>query len=196
MSANGAHLLRRDKGFMGHKDQIFDQSFSQRVPQGDDRIRRVCDRCEFIAYDNPKIVVGSVATWQGRVLLCKRAIEPRQGFWTLPAGFMENEETVEEGAKREAWEEARISITIDRPLAIYSVPRISQVQIIFRAAMVTGSFAAGPESEVVSLFDWGQIPWTKLAFPSVEWALKQWYETRKLNDFPLFSNPLAPKPVK
>ena len=166
-------------------------SFVRRVPEGDDRERNVCTRCAYVAYENPKIVTGSVATdAQGRILLCKRAIEPRRGFWTLPAGYMELGETVEQSARREAWEEARAELELDQVLAVYSVPRISQVQIMFRARLLNPeTVAAGPESEAVRLVAWEAIPWTELAFPTVYWALRQHREVAGRASFPPFSNP-------
>lgn len=141
------------------------------IPPGDDRERATCLDCGFVHYDNPKIIVGAVV-WHGdRVLLCRRAIEPRRGRWTLPAGYMELGETPEAGAAREAWEEARAVIRIDGLLAIYSVPHVSQVQLIYRAYLDTPEFAPGPESEAVDLFAWDQIPWDELAFPTVHWSL-------------------------
>lgn len=148
--------------------------FVRKVPEGDDRERLTCAECGFIAYENPKLVVGSVATHDGLVLLCRRAIEPRRGFWTLPAGYMEMAETVEEGAIREAWEEARARILPDGVLAMYSIAKIGQVQVFFRARLASPEIAAGPESEEVRLFHWDEIPWDQLAFPSVKWALDAW----------------------
>jgi ADP-ribose pyrophosphatase YjhB (NUDIX family) len=148
--------------------------FIRRIPDGDDRERLTCPDCGFVAYENPKIVVGSVVAEEGRVLLCRRAIEPRRGYWTLPAGYMEMRETVEEGARREAWEEARASIALDGVLAVYSIARIGQVQVIFRAGFADPGFEAGPESLEVRLFNWAEIPWGELAFPSVHWSLRQW----------------------
>ncbi len=158
--------------------------FVRRIPEGDNRERLVCPDCGHIAYDNPKIVVGSVVTAGDRVLLCRRAIEPRHGFWTLPAGYLEHGETIEEGAKREALEEACARIAIDGILAVYSVSRIGQVQIMFRAGFADGresgepAFAAGPESLDVGLFAWENIPWDQIAFPTVRWALQSWYAGR------------------
>lgn len=143
----------------------------RRVPAGDDRERLVCPDCGFVAYENPKIVVGSVATWGDRILLCRRSIEPRRGFWTLPAGFLELGESPEEGARREAWEEARARLELEGLLAVYTIRRISQVQMFFRASLSNPEVAAGPESEEVALFDWGEVPWDDLAFPTVHWAL-------------------------
>lgn len=152
--------------------------FEDKVPDGDDRLRRVCNHCGFVDYVNPKIVAGSVVTAaDGRFLLCKRAIEPRRGFWTLPAGFMETEESVAEAAAREAREEACAEIEIDGVLAIYDVPRISQVQVMFRARLVS-DIAAGPESEAVGLYEWKDIPWQSLAFPTVVWALTHYAQSR------------------
>ena len=150
--------------------------FARRIPEGDDRERRVCDTCGFVDYENPKIVVGSVVEEAGRVLLCRRAIEPRRGFWTLPAGYMELGETTEEGARREAWEEARARLELDGILAIYSIARIGQVQIIYRAHLAEPGIDAGPESLEVRFFAWEDIPWNEIAFPSVHWALKAWAE--------------------
>jgi ADP-ribose pyrophosphatase YjhB (NUDIX family) len=152
--------------------------FVSRVPEGDDRERSVCSECGYTAYENPKVVVGSVVAVGTAVLLCRRAIEPRHGFWTLPAGYLELGETVEEGAIREAREEACADIAVDGILALYSVSRINQVQIFFRARFVDPSalplYAAGAESLDVRLFAWENIPWGDLAFPTVTWALQAW----------------------
>ena len=148
--------------------------FIRTVPTGDDRERLTCPDCGFVAYENPKVIVGSVVSEAGRILLCRRAIEPRRGYWTLPAGYMELAETIEEGARREAWEEARARIAIEGVLAVYSIARIAQVQVIFRAGLAAPGFEAGPESLEVRLFDWDEIPWDDLAFPSVHWSLRQW----------------------
>lgn len=145
--------------------------FLRVVPEGEDRERLTCQRCGFIAYDNPKVVVGSVATWEGKVLLCRRAIEPRRGLWTLPAGFLELNETPEEGALREADEEARARLRIVDLLAVYTVRHISQVQLFYRAELLSPDVAPGPESLEVALFDPGAIPTGEIAFPSVHWAL-------------------------
>lgn len=160
------------------------------VPPGEDRERLTCPDCGYIAYKNPLIVVGAVATWEdGRILLCRRAIEPRLGFWTLPAGFMEERESTMEGAAREAWEEARARIAIDSLLAIYDIPRISQVQMIFRATLVSPEIAAGPESLEVGLFAWDEIPWNELAFPTVRWALFEYRDRLGRSDYAPAINP-------
>jgi ADP-ribose pyrophosphatase YjhB (NUDIX family) len=167
--------------------------FEKRVPDGDNRERLVCARCEFIHYQNPKIVAGAVCTWSDggndRILLAKRAIEPRKGFWTLPAGYMELGETTEQAALREAKEEACATIEIDRLLAMYSVARIGQVQIMYRARLVSDAIAPGIESEDVALVDWNDIPWNELAFPTVVWALAHFHDARGKKDFATYSNP-------
>ena len=148
--------------------------------EGDDQDRLTCRDCGYIAYENPKVVVGSVVAvpgaGDGAVLLCRRAIEPRRGFWTLPAGYLEMGETVEEGARREAWEEAQARIETQGVLAVYSIARLGQVQVMFRAQLDPPDFAAGPESLEVRAFPWNEIPWDELAFPTVRWALQAWRE--------------------
>lgn len=151
--------------------------FSIRTPEGDDREREICQRCGFVNYENPKIVVGSVATWEDRILLCRRAINPRDGYWTLPAGYLELNESPEQGAIREAWEEARARLVIDQLLATYAITRISQVQLIYRSRLSSPEIAAGPESREVGLFTWEQIPFDQIAFPSVHWALEHFRQT-------------------
>lgn len=166
------------------------QRFEIARPDGDDRDREVCAACGFVNYVNPKIVAGSVVTAaDGRILMCRRAIEPRRGFWTLPAGFMEERETTREAAMREAWEEARARIAIDALLAVYDIPRISQVQMMFRASLTEPDVAPGPESLEVALFGWDDLPWKDLAFPSVVWALRHWKEVEGRPSFVPFGNP-------
>ena len=159
------------------------------IPEGDERQRDVCRTCGFVNYVNPKIVVGAVVTVGDRFLLARRAIEPRRGFWTIPTGFMEEGESVAEGAAREAREEACAEIAIDALLAVYSIPRLSQVQMIHRATLARPDFAAGPESLEVRLFSWDEIPWDELAFPSVHWALHHWRAVEGRHDFAPFGNP-------
>ena len=159
------------------------------IPDGDNRERLVCQDCGFINYVNPKIVAGAVVLYEDKILLCKRAIDPRSGYWTLPAGFMEERETVPEGAMREAMEEANAQIEIDALLGVYNIPRISQVQMIYRARLLDPNVWAGPESEEVALYRWEDIPWDDLAFPSVVWALNHWRQTRDQKSFPPFSEP-------
>jgi ADP-ribose pyrophosphatase YjhB (NUDIX family) len=153
---------------------VHDSRFIRRTPDGEDRERLICGDCGFIAYENPKIVTGSVVSVEGKILLCRRAIEPRRGFWTIPAGYMELGETVEEAARREAFEEARADLLLDGILAVYSIARIGQVQVLFRASLAQPGFEAGPESLEVKLFAWDDIPWDDLAFPTVHWVLRAW----------------------
>jgi ADP-ribose pyrophosphatase YjhB (NUDIX family) len=164
-------------------------NFERRIPDGDSVERDVCARCGHIHYVNPKIVVGSVCSWHGRILLCRRAIAPRHGFWTIPAGYLEERETPAEGAAREAMEEAMARIEINSLLSVYSVPRISQVQLIFRATLADGQFGAGPESLESELFAWEKIPWNELAFPTVFWALNHFRDAEGRDAFPPFQNP-------
>jgi ADP-ribose pyrophosphatase YjhB (NUDIX family) len=155
-------------------------SFVRLVPEGDNRERMVCADCGHVAYENPKVVVGAVVVHEGQVLMCRRAIEPRKGYWTLPAGFMELGETLEEGAAREAFEEAEAAIAIEGILGVFSIARIGQVQVIFRARFADAGqprFAAGTESLEVRLFAPDEIPWNDIAFPSVHWALNAWRTT-------------------
>jgi ADP-ribose pyrophosphatase YjhB (NUDIX family) len=164
-------------------------NFKRVVPDGDERERLVCVDCGFINYENPKIVVGSVVHAGDKILLCRRAINPRKGFWTLPAGFMEQHETAMEGAMREAWEEATAKIAIEALLAVYSIPRLSQVQLIYRAHLAVPDIAPGPESIEVGLFAFDEIPWKELAFPSVHWALGHDREVAGRSGFAPFVNP-------
>ena len=148
------------------------------VSDGDTRERLICGDCGFVHYDNPKIVVGAVAIWDERVLMCKRAIEPARGRWTIPAGYMELGETAEQGAAREALEEACARLEMGPLIGVYSIPRIGQVQLIYRARLVDGAFAAGAESLDAALYAWDEIPWDEIAFPTVRWALEDWRATR------------------
>lgn len=163
--------------------------FRREIPAGDTHERDVCATCGFINYVNPKIVTGAIVRHDGKILFCRRAIEPRIGYWTLPAGFMEVGETTEQAAMREAHEEANARIVIDRLLAVYTIPRIAQVQIMYLAHLEAPGFSAGPESLEVMLAGWDDIPWDELAFPSVRWALEQYRSVEGVADFPPFSNP-------
>lgn len=162
---------------------------TRKIPPGDNRKRWVCDACDAVHYQNPRVVVGCVPERDGRILLCRRAIEPRRGFWTLPAGFLELNETAAAGALREAWEEARARLEIDQLLAVYSIPRISQIQLIYRARLLQPDIAAGPETLELDLFHWDAIPWDLLAFPSVHWALADYRAVRGETVFAPRSNP-------
>jgi ADP-ribose pyrophosphatase YjhB (NUDIX family) len=146
-------------------------SMSERMAENDDQARQVCDHCGFVNYQNPKIIVGSVVYDDDRILLCRRAIYPRRGFWTIPAGYLENNETPEEGAKREALEEANARLNLGSLLAIYTMKHLSQVQLIYSATLRDLNISAGKESLDVQFFKWKDIPWDELAFPTVLWAL-------------------------
>jgi ADP-ribose pyrophosphatase YjhB (NUDIX family) len=163
--------------------------YRREIPEGDSRPRIVCSDCGFINYENPKVVVGAVVREGDRILMCRRAINPRHGFWTLPAGYLELNETTAEGARREAWEEARAKIEIDGLIAVYSIPRLSQVQVIYRARFATPGIEPGPESLEVGLFSWDEIPWGDLAFPSVRWALGHYREIGDAEHFTARTNP-------
>ncbi len=142
------------------------------IPAGDTRERMVCQSCGFVHYENPRVVVSAVATWEGRVLLCKRAIEPRIGFWTVPGGFMEVNETAEAGAVRETLEETGAQIEIEDLLAVYSLPHIGQVHLVYRAHLLAPTLDPGPESLEAALFDLDALPVPELAFPTNTWALR------------------------
>jgi len=161
------------------------QTVSARIPSGDTRSRFICDHCETIHYQNPRIVAGVLATHERQVLLCRRAIEPRIGFWTLPAGYMENGETTEEAALRETWEEARASMQGQELYMLFNLPHINQVYMFFRGELADLNFSAGEESLEVKLFSEDEIPWTELAFPTVGKTLRQYFIDRQTNQFPV-----------
>ena len=155
----------------------------QRIPAGDSLPRGICEACGTVHYRNPRLVVGALAQWQGKVLMCKRAIEPRYGKWTLPAGFMENGESVEEGAIRETLEEACARIELGPLFAMISVPHIHQVHVIYRARLLDLDFAAGEESLEVRLFDEADIPWGEIAFRTIKRSLKHYFSDMKVGVF-------------
>ncbi len=154
-----------------------------RIPHGDDRERHVCKDCGYVHYLNPKVVVGTVPVWEDKILLCRRAIEPRYGFWTLPAGFMEEGETLEEGASRETLEEANARVTIEQMYSTISLPQISQVYILFRAKLNDLDFSSGSESLDVKLFAEAEIPWEDLAFRTVHDTLQHFFADRRAGVF-------------
>lgn len=160
------------------------ESVVQRVPEGDDRLRYVCDSCTTIHYHNPRVIVGCVAAYEGRVLLCQRAIEPRLGFWTLPSGFMENGETTLLGAHRETWEEARGRVVDEGLYRLFDLPHINQVYLFYRGQLVDGAHAVGPESAATALLREDEIPWSDLAFPVMLDTLRDYFEDSKRGHFP------------
>ena len=155
-----------------------------RVPADDNRERAVCPACGTIHYQNPRIVVGCLPTWEDRILICRRAIEPRYGLWTLPAGFMENGETAAEGAAREAAEEANARVEVTDLYTVYSIPRISQVYMMFRARLLDPGVSPGTESLEVKLVTEDEIPWDQLAFAMVKRTLRHFVEDRRTGAFP------------
>lgn len=161
---------------------------TQRIPQGDNLPRYVCDHCQTIHYQNPNIVAGSLPVLGDRVLLCRRAIEPRYGFWTLPAGFMENAETLEQAAMRESMEEARANVQLDQLYTVFSLPHVNQVYMMYRATLLDDRYAAGPESLEVRLFDEQDIPWNELAFKTIYYTLKYFFEDRRRGEYVLRSH--------
>jgi len=156
-----------------------------KIPEGDNLPRFVCEACHNIHYQNPKIVVGCLPEWEDKILLCKRAIEPRYGLWTLPAGFMENNETLEQGAARETWEEAQARLEQLSLYTVFSLPHISQVYMIFRAQLRDLTFAPGIESLDVRFFSQDEIPWDDLAFPVIQKTLTHYFQDRATGEFPV-----------
>jgi ADP-ribose pyrophosphatase YjhB (NUDIX family) len=156
---------------------------SLRVPPGDSLPRHVCDACGVVHYRNPRLVVGALPVWDDKVLLCKRAIEPRRGMWTLPAGFMENGETVAEAALRETREEANANIALGEMYTMISVPQINQVHVVYRASLVDLSFSAGEETLEVRLFEEREIPWNEIAFRTIALTLQHYFDDRRAGAF-------------
>ncbi|MGI9318948.1 MAG: NUDIX hydrolase [bacterium] len=163
---------------------ICGDSITIAIPNGDNRERHICSGCGEVHYQNPKIVTGCIPVWQDRILLCRRAIEPRKGLWTVPAGFMENQETLQEGAARETMEEARAPVGDMQLYGIYNLPRISQVYVVFLAQLEReDGFGIGEESLEVDLFAEHEIPWDEMAFRVIETALRRYLEERKHSRF-------------
>lgn len=154
-----------------------------RTPEGDTLPRYVCDRCHSIHYTNPKVVVGCIPEWKGRVLLCRRAIEPRYGLWTLPAGFLENNETTMEGAARETLEEALATVDVLGLYTLINLPQVNQVYIMFRATLKNPEYAPGPESLEVNLYSEPEVPWDQIAFPVVDQTLKLYFQDLQRGTF-------------
>lgn len=165
-----------------------------RVPAGDTLPRYVCSPCGSIHYQNPKIVAGCIAEWDDRILLCRRAIEPRKGLWTIPAGFMENGETVVEAAIRETDEEARANLESLHLYAIYNIAYISQVYMIFRGQLADTDFSPGPESLETALFPKEEIPWNEMAFTVVIRALKRYFADRETANYHPYVDDIHPPP--
>jgi len=163
-----------------------------RVPPGDSLPRHVCDNCGTIHYRNPLVVVGTIPVWEDRVLLCKRAIEPRYGLWTLPAGFMELGETTAQAALRETAEEARANIELGEVFSLLSVPHVNQVHLFYRARLLDRDFAAGEETLEAGLFGEKEIPWEAIAFRTTATTLQHFFSDRKTGLFRLHSGEILP----
>ncbi|RLA18191.1 MAG: NUDIX hydrolase [Gammaproteobacteria bacterium] len=168
---------------------------THKIPDGDNRHRHICGACDEIHYKNPNIVVGVIAEWQEKIILCRRAIEPRIGYWTMPSGYLENEESTEEGAQREAEEEAGIDVKMGELLTVINIPQIGQVHMIYLGQLRSPRFQAGIESLEVQLLAEADIPWDQLAFPTVKLALQHFFADRQTGQFKLHSEVLR-KPAK
>ena len=168
------------------------EKVSLSIPDGDNVPRYVCDACGTIHYQNPKMVVGCIPEWGDQILLCRRAIEPRYGLWTLPAGFMENGETAAAGAARETLEEAGARVTIDQLYTFLNLPNINQIYVMFRGTMLDLDFAAGTESLEVKLFGEAEIPWKELAFRTIKVTLEKYFEDRKNGSFGFHMGDILP----
>lgn len=168
-----------------------------RQPSDDNRKRHVCTVCAAIHYQNPKMIIGSIPEWEdGKILLCRRAIEPRHGLWTLPAGFMENGETTTEAAARETLEEANAQVQIGDLYSLYNIPYINQVYMLFRARLLNLDFSPGIESLEVALFAEKDIPWDTLAFRAVSLTLTDYFADRHSGGYKFHSGDLSPPPLK
>ena len=164
----------------------------QGVPAGDDHERHICDACGTVHYRNPKIIAGCIPVWADKVLLCRRAIEPRIGYWTLPAGFMELGETLSHAARREAMEEANVTVEIESLHSLFSLPHISQVYVFFHARMVDGHFFPGLESLETRLFSEEEIPWEEISFETVRRSLQHFFADRRAGRFVLHAEDIGP----
>lgn len=164
----------------------------RRIPSGDNLPRFVCEQCATVHYQNPKMVVGCIPEWEDRIMLCRRAIEPRYGLWTLPAGFMENGETTAEGAAREAVEEANANIEIVSLYTMLDLPHIDQVYIMYRARLLDLDYRPGEESLDVRLFREDEIPWEQLAFRTIDRTLRHYFADRRNGHFAVHTGEIRP----
>lgn len=163
-----------------------------RVPPGDSLPRHVCDACHAIHYQNPRMVVGCIVEWEDRILLCRRGIEPRHGMWTVPAGYLENGETTSQGAIRETLEEANARVEIGPLYALYNIPHISQVYILFRARLLDDRIKPGAETLEVKLFPEEEIPWERIAFATVRNTLQHYYSDRRSGEYQFHMGTIEP----
>ncbi len=153
------------------------------IPDDDNRHRYICQRCDIIHYQNPKIVAGCIPVWEDQILLCKRAIEPRLGYWTLPAGFMELGESSLEAGIRETLEEANARVEVEDLFAVFNLPHVDQVYMMFRSRLLDLEFSPGIESLEVKLFTEDEIPWDKLAFRTITETLRCYFKDKKQGQF-------------
>jgi ADP-ribose pyrophosphatase YjhB (NUDIX family) len=165
---------------------------ARRIPPGDSLPRHVCDACGTIHYQNPRMIVGCVAEWDGKVLLCRRAIEPRYGLWTVPAGFLENGETTAAGAQRETLEEAKARVAIDGLFALYNLPHINQVYMLFRGRLQDPDFGPGEETLETRLVDEIEVPWSEIAFATVRNTLIHYFNDRRSGQFGFHMGTIEP----
>ncbi len=163
------------------------------TPPGDDRPRYLCESCGIIHYENPKVVVGCIPEMDDKILLCRRAIEPCSGKWTLPAGYLENGETVAQGAQRETLEEAGARIEIIAPYVLFNISYVSQIYVMFRARILDNHFEAGYESSDVRFFSENEIPWDEIAFTVIEATLRQYFKDKPAGLFPFHMGDILPK---
>ena len=164
------------------------------VPEGDNRERHVCSACDAIHYQNPRIIAGCIPVWEDKVLLCKRAINPRKGYWTLPAGFMELGETTEQAAIRETLEEAEADVQTDELYAVFNLPHINQVYMMYRSVLLKPEFSSGIESLDVRLFSEHEIPWDELAFETMRMSLEYFFKDRQAGSY-IFRSTDISKPM-
>jgi ADP-ribose pyrophosphatase YjhB (NUDIX family) len=169
---------------------------SYEIPEGDDRFRHVCHACGHVQYHNPKMVVGCIPEWGDRILFCRRNIEPQKGKWTLPAGFMEIDETAADGARRETWEEARVRVDIIAPYRLYDLPFVNQMYLMFRARMLNPDFETTAESAEIKLLKESEVPWQTIAFPVIRETLRCYLKDRKKGRFAFMNLVLARERVK
>lgn len=166
-----------------------------KIPPDDTLPRHICPKCQTIHYQNPKLVVGSIAEWEGRILLCRRAIEPGYGLWTLPAGFMENGESTAQAAERETREEACARVAVEDLFSLVNIPHIDQVHLFYRARLLDPDVAPGTESLDTALLDESAIPWEEIAFRSVALSLRQYLDDRRRGRFEFHETCLTPPPA-
>ena len=168
----------------------------KQIPEGDNRERAVCPACDTIHYSNPNVVVGCIAEYEGRILLCKRAIEPRAGYWTLPAGFLEHDETTAQAGARETLEEANAEVEVGELFSMIGVPYIGQIHIFYRARLIRPEYSPGIESTEVELVNEADIPWEEIAFPTVAHTLRWYFEDRARGEFELHTHDILARPPR